>query len=232
MKFLVLGSCTGKKNKRECPNSLTEEDFDNPATLARREAKLARWALPAAELYTGWQHRYMMKGVHAIRQKFGSGVCRLKIISAGYGLVGEDRSLVPYEATFQHKRPTWISERAQKLGIPQALRQAVRDYEVVIFLLGKEYLLSTHPPLVSTSNQRFIFLTSKRDIPMHPNSTIVPAGRDECRQFHCAGTRLKGKMFELFAYGLCGRPETWNDVLTDPSAKTFLRLVEAGREEA
>jgi hypothetical protein len=55
MKLLVVGSCTGKKNKRGCPNSLTEEDFDNPATLARCEAELARWALPAATDFY-WRH--------------------------------------------------------------------------------------------------------------------------------------------------------------------------------
>jgi hypothetical protein len=66
----------------------------------------------------------------------------------------------------------------------------------------------------------FVFLTSKRDIPMHPSSTVGPAGQDECRVFRCVGTRLKGKMFELFAYGLCGRQEAWNEVLTDPSAET------------
>jgi hypothetical protein len=232
MELLVVGSCTDKKDIRDCPYSLTEADFDDPATLSRRETDLNQWALPAVRLYTGWQHRYMMTGVNAIRNRFSMATCALQIISAGYGLVDEDRSLVPYEATFQQKRPRWICERAQKLGIPQALRQAIRDFEVVIFLLGKEYLLSTQPPLVPEPKQRFVFLTSKRDIPMHPTSTVVPAGRDECRAFRCVGTRLKGKMFELFAYGLCGRPEAWSNMLTDPTAETFLRLVELGRGQA
>ena len=232
MELLVVGSCTGEKEVRDCPYLLTEADFDDPATLLRREAELSRWALPAVRLYTGWQHRHTMRGINAIRQRFDSAHCALRIISAGYGLVDENRDLVPYEATFQGKRPRWISERAQRLGIPQALRQAIRDSEAVIFLLGQEYLLSTHPPLVPGAKQRFVFLTSKRDIPMHPSSTAVPAGREECRAFRCVGTRLKGKMFELFAQGLCRRPEAWNEVLTDPSAGTFLRLVEAGRGHA
>jgi hypothetical protein len=229
MELLVVGSCTDKKNVCDCPYQLAEHDFDNPAVLASRETELANWALPAADLYMGWQHRYMMNGVNAIRRRFGSERCVVRIISAGYGLVDEDRSLVPYDATFHGKRPTWIYERAQRLGIPQALRQAIQDFEVVVFLLGKEYLLSTHPPLVPAPKQRFVFLTSKREIPMHPSSTVVSAGRDECRAFHAVATRLKGKMFELFASGLCGRPEVWNEVLTDPTPAAFLRLVEAGR---
>lgn len=230
MKLLVVGSCTGEKDVRDCPYSLTEADFDDPSTLLRREAELRRWALPAARLYIGWQHRYTMMGVNAIRQRFGSAACALKIISAGYGLVSEDRNLVPYEATFQQKRPRWISERAQRLGIPQALRQAIRDFESVIFLLGKEYLLSTHPPVVPGENQRLIFLAPNAKLPFHPNATVVPAGLEETR-FGAGLVALKGKMFELFAYGLSGRPEAWREVLFDPTAETFLRLVEAGRRQ-
>jgi hypothetical protein len=231
MELLVVGSCTGDKDIRDCPYSLTEADFDDPATLSCREAELSRWTLPAVRLYTGWQHRYMVMGVNAIRQRFGSAACALKIISAGYGIVDEDRNLVPYEATFQNKRPSWISERAQRLGIPQALRQTIRDFEAVIFLLGKEYLLSTHPPVVPVVNQRLIFLAPNAKLAFHQNSTIVPAGLEETR-FGAGLVALKGKMFELFAYGLSGRPKAWNDLLTDPTAGTFLRLVEAGRGQA
>lgn len=136
MELLVIGSCTGEKDVRDCPRLLTEADFDDQSALLRREADLSRWALPAVRLYTGWQHRHTMKGINAIRQRFGTAACSLKIISAGYGLVDEDRNLVPYEATFQQKRPRWISERALKLCIPQAVRQAIQGFEVVIFLLG------------------------------------------------------------------------------------------------
>jgi hypothetical protein len=232
MELLLVGSCTGEKDVRDCPYLLTETDFDDPSALLRREAELSRWALPAVRLYTGWQHRYTMMGVSEIRQRFGSAACVLKIISAGYGLVDENRNLVPYESTFQHKRPSWISERAQRLGIPQALRQAIRDFEVVIFLLGKEYLIALHPSsLVPVPIQRLIFLAPNTSLPFHPDATIVPAGLEETR-FGAGLVALKGKMFELFAYGLCGRPEAWNEVLTDPTAETFLRLVEAGRGQA
>src|SRR5712671_4310160 len=63
MKMLVIGSCTGDKNIRDCPGLLAQPDFDDPSQFQRREAELSPWALPARELYTGWQHRYMMNGV-------------------------------------------------------------------------------------------------------------------------------------------------------------------------
>src|SRR5271155_3780578 len=58
MELLVVGSCTDKKDIRDCPYSLKEADFDDPATLFRRAAELSRWALPAFQLYKGWQDRY------------------------------------------------------------------------------------------------------------------------------------------------------------------------------
>jgi hypothetical protein len=72
MKILVIGSCTGRKDTRNCPDPLTEADFADPALFQRRQAELSAWALPATELYTGFQHRYMMNGVKALRDLFGS----------------------------------------------------------------------------------------------------------------------------------------------------------------
>jgi hypothetical protein len=89
----------------------------------------------------------MMKGVEAIRHRFGTSACSVKIISAGYGLIDEEHRIVPYEATFQGHRPKWIRDRSETLGIPTAVRKAVVGHDVVLFLLGKEYLLSItqHP---------------------------------------------------------------------------------------
>jgi hypothetical protein len=208
MKILVIGSCTGRKDTRNCPDPLTEADFADPSLFQRRQAELSAWALPATELYTGFQHRYMMHGVKALRDRFGSSACAVKIVSAGYGLVHEDQRLVPYEATFQGTGPRWILEQSNRLGVPKAIRQAVIGYDVVLFLLGKEYLISTRPPLVPELSHRFLFFTSDRKLAFHPNSIRVPAGPKETR-FGAGITALKGKMFEGFALGLRRAPEMW-----------------------
>jgi hypothetical protein len=165
MKMLVIGSCTGDKNVRYCPGLLTQPDFDDPSLFRRREAELSAWALPARELYTGWQHRYMMNGVDAIRHRFGTSACSVKSVSAGYGLVDEEQRLAPYEATFQGQRPKWIRDRSETLGIPTAVRNAVVGFDVVLFLLGTEYLVSIHPPLSPDINQQLIFFTSNAELP-------------------------------------------------------------------
>ena len=231
MRMLVIGSCTGEKNVRDCPDVLSQADFDDPSRLRRREAELSAWALPARDLYTGWQHRYMMSGVRAIRERFGAPACSVKIISAGYGLVDEEQLLVPYEATFQKRSPKWIRQRSEMLWIPGAVRREIVEYDLVLFLLGKEYLLSISPPLAPSSTQRLIFLTSNVQLPFHPESVIVPAGRSETR-FGAGIVALKGKMFERFAFGLCSAPATWDKVQSDRSPSTVLALIEAGDRDS
>jgi hypothetical protein len=228
MKMLVIGSCTGRKNVHDCPTLLTQSDFDDPPRLQRRESELSAWALPARDLYTGWQHRYMMNGVEAIRHRFGTAACSVKIISAGYGLVDEEQRLVPYEATFQRQGSKSILERSKALGIPVAVRNAVLGYDVAVFLLGKEYLSSIDPAIAPEAKQRFLFFTSIVQFPFHPNSIIVPAGLSETR-FGAGLAALKGKMFERFAVGLCGAPEMWDKLLSDKSPSTVLELIETGR---
>ena len=89
----------------------------------------------------------MMTGIDMLRRTFSSASCSLRIISAGYGVIDEPRSIVPYEATFHVKPLDWVRKRAGQLGIPQAIRTAIEGFDCVIFLLGKEYLVSIHPPL-------------------------------------------------------------------------------------
>lgn len=98
--ILVITSCTADKavSRRD---GMTLRDFQNPSQRQKREAALQPYARPAAALYTGMQHRYLMRGVEQIRQRCGPRSVSVKIISAGYGLVDEHRLLAPYEATFE-----------------------------------------------------------------------------------------------------------------------------------
>jgi|SRR5208337_2314134 len=100
MKFLVISSCTGKKDDAGCPDSakLVEADFDDPARLQKREAELQNWLRSAAVMYTGRQHTQMMQGVRLVRSAFGKDVCTLAILSAGYRLIPEDRLIAPYDS--------------------------------------------------------------------------------------------------------------------------------------
>ena len=60
VKILVIGSCTSKKLKCE---------------------------EPAAKMYTGQQHKYLMKGLEKVREVDGKQTIDLAIISAKHGLL-------------------------------------------------------------------------------------------------------------------------------------------------
>ena len=227
MRLLVISSCTGKKDVRDCPRKLTHVDFDDPVFRRLREAELARWALPARLLYTGQQHRFMMKGIECLRHKFGASSCSLRIVSAGYGLVEEEQSMVPYEATFQNKGLAQIRYRARQLGIPEAVQSAVLGHDCVMFLLGKEYLHAIAPLPLPAPGQRFVFFVSNFQLPFNPNLTVVPAGLAEVR-FGAGLISVKGKMFEYLAAELCRRPEMWGKVCSDETPTTILNLIEMG----
>ena len=100
MRILVITSCTSWK-KHKPPNQLQPEDFLSTERLAARSAKLKDFEVPAAEMYTGQQHRYLMAGLEGVRKIHGSAVVDLHISSAGYGLLAEDDIIVPYNITVQ-----------------------------------------------------------------------------------------------------------------------------------
>ncbi len=70
-KMLLIGSCTGAKEIGNCKRLLTKFDFKDAKTLRHREAELRSWALPASDLYLGWQHQYMMRALMRCDRRLG-----------------------------------------------------------------------------------------------------------------------------------------------------------------
>ena len=233
MKILVIGSCTGAKDDAGCPAGarLTVADFDDAARLRRREKELSKWLRPAAEMYTGRQHTQMMDGVRLIRSTFRSEACDVAILSAGYGLITENRPIAPYDITFQVMPKPLIKARGEKLGVPVAIRKLIADYSVVFFLLGDDYLRSAQPPLVPSGKQRFIaFGSPKLRIAPGFDVIIIPSAQKEATHFGDGVVTLKGRMFHLLAAGLKQKPKMLDGVVRDKTPSTVLALMSAGRQ--
>lgn len=108
MRLLVISSCTRDK-RHNSPAELAEPDFLDPAHLARREQELRHHSCPAGEMYTGRQHLLVRQGLGLLRR---AGVqADLAIVSAGYGLIPEDRVIAPYNVTFTGKTPATVRRR-------------------------------------------------------------------------------------------------------------------------
>lgn len=158
-KCLVVSSCTGDKSDHGCSPQLKlrEDDFTTAAKRRDAERKAATWLKPAAEMYTGRQHRLMMDGLQRLRASSLNANFDLAIVSAGYGLLREAEEIAPYDITFKGKRTSWIRERGLALDIPASVHALVAKYQVVFYLLGNEYLKSIGTLPVPTPKQKFFY---------------------------------------------------------------------------
>lgn len=225
---MVISSCSSSKAVN-VDEPLTLEDFQDPERRHRRELELQTYMRPAGAMYSGRQHLALMRGVAKIRERFGPEAVAVQIISAGYGLISEQQLIAPYNATFRGMPRRMASSWALFLGIADAVRNTIRDWRLVIFLLGEAYLTSVDPPIAaSTSEQRLIFIAKPILAPRLSASGVIliPAGRAEEVRF---GDRyaLKGRLFELYARRLCHEGSLlWENTCADPTAATFSRAIQ------
>ena len=224
--LLVISSCTGDKALKV--PALTLDDFADSDRLAQREHELASVRRPAGAMYTGKQHVYLMCGVRRLRQAFGHDFVDLRILSAGYGLISEDRPICPYDLTFNDMGKPQARAWARHLGVPSDVRAALGEVEVAIFLLGSKYLDAIDPPIAARDGQRLVFLAkpSESSRLARAGVVIVPAG-SSATKYGAGLIALKGKMFELFALALARRPELLGEIKADPSPATFLNALAA-----
>lgn len=205
MKILVITSCTGRK-KYKPTNQLQPEDFLSDERLVARSAELKDFEVPAAVMYTGQQHRYLMQGLERIRSIHGHGIVDLHIISAGYGLLGESDIIVPYNVTFTGLRSKEISARSDSLQLHERVETLIENYELVFFLVGEKYARALQLPfsVPDTVTQIFLIGTGSRKlIPDLSNTHLVPAGTSLRDKLRTTNTALKGLVFKQLCDVVC-----------------------------
>jgi len=219
MRILVITSCTGRK-RHKSTNQLNYEDFASSERLQQRTAELEDYKASAVEMYTGQQHLYLMDGLQELRKRYGNDVIDLHIISAGYGLLSEDDVIVPYNVTFQKLKKKEILERSNNLKIHEQIVTLIVDYDLIIYLLGKEYVLSLQLPFEVSNSVVQIFLlgnTHKNLIPNLPNTHFVAAGSDLARSLGVMGVALKGFVFKKLCEAACRDGfQVFEEVKKDP----------------
>jgi hypothetical protein len=227
MKMLVVSSCTDRKTVTSA-DALRADDFADAEVLHRRERQLAGHLRPAVEMYAGKQHRRMVRGVQMLREVLGHENVDIRIVSAGYGLLDEDRVIAPYDVTFATMTRSAAVRWARGRGIPDALREAIRGYELVFVLLGSRYLDAIAPPVAATAGQRVIFFASPAESSRlsAPGVAVVPAGRTQCSEFGAGTIALKGRMLELLGLAVRrGGPSVVRNIAADPTPASVLRAL-------
>ncbi len=196
LKILVISSCTGTK-KSKPHNRLTCSDFLEKLNLRKKEEELKKYLCPAREMYTGKQHIFTVKGVEFLCDKYGKENVGFYILSAGYGLIPHDKIIAPYNCAFKDMRIKDIKDRSLRLGISETFKEIVLDYDLVYFLLGKQYLLALGD-IVILKSKSAVFYVSKgsiKYIPKTENVKTIMVTNNETKKYKCGVISLKGKMF-------------------------------------
>lgn len=228
MRILVLTSCTGEKASRSA-DPLRAADFDDPTRLREGKERLAGLRRPAGVMYTGQQHVRAMRGVHALRGVLGPQNVDVAVVSAGYGLLPEQRMIAPYDVTFSGLSFHAIRERGARLGLAQAVRAEICGYGIVFVLLGSAYLAAIDPPLPAALGQRIVYFAKPDEQALaRAGEVLVPAGRHETRRYGAGLVALKGRMLEMLGAAVTsGGLGLLEAVRADPTSATVLRALDA-----
>jgi Queuine tRNA-ribosyltransferase len=201
-RVLVVTSCTGEKCAKP-ENQLTLTDFKNPEQLQQREAELAEFVCAAGKMYTGMQHLRLMEGVQLLRQSLGQDAVDVAILSAGYGLIEENRAIAPYEVTFNGMKGHEVDSWAQHLNVHESLKQAVQGYDLIFLLLGDNYLRAIKLPVETKPNQTVIALTSQGSAKLvkglSAKTFVLPLTNQDAQKYSYGLVGLKGFLFKRFA---------------------------------
>ncbi len=204
--------------------SLTLEDFKDSDRLKSRSNELAEFTCPASQMYTGLQHLRLIEGVYLLRQSLGREAVDLVIISAGYGLIPENKIIVPYEVTFNTMKGYEVDEWAKFLEIHQAFEKAIVDYDLIFMLLGENYLRSLRLPVATQREQTFIFLASKTSKSyirgLTAKTFVVTLSNAEAKHYRYGLVGLKGFLFKQFAESVSTEAELLQRVYEKPEIFT------------
>ena len=199
-RILVITSCTGDKATVGHPG-LQLADFDDPERLKRGEGLLHDLMRPAGRMYTGQQHVRAMNGVRLLRRTLGADAVKVSILSAGYGVIDEDRLIAPYDVTFTGMSRSEARRWARQIGAADGIRKGLPGSDLVMVLLGSSYLEAMDPPLPAVPGQRIVYFAkaAERERLTSAGGVFVAAGAAESTRYGMGIIGLKGRMLELFA---------------------------------
>ncbi len=199
-RLLIVAGGTGRLAVHH-PRELRKDDFLDLERLHEREAELKNFLRPASELYCCDQFRFTRSGVDMLRSAFGRDKVDMRIMSPGYGLIGEQDMIAPHSVSLTDFDRAELHLWADHLGVPAAVRELVADYDLAIFLVGQCCLEAMRPPLVPAAGQRFILLATEHYRRRYslPGVTVLPTGRLAQASCEVGSMALKGYLFSRFA---------------------------------
>jgi hypothetical protein len=176
----------------------------------------------AESLYAGQQHVRLMEGVRAYR-KAGQPIGRLKlrIVSAGYGVVAATTKIASYDKTFQGLPREAIRRRASRLGIPEEVEALLsRPYRLCVLLLGDDYLEACAlDDTLALGGPTFVFCGARvgEKLPDLAKLRHVPVGNPEARRFGRGTIAVKGELGRRLLTRLATSPSSIRSLVASGS---------------
>jgi hypothetical protein len=153
----------------------------------------------AESLYAGQQHVRLMEGVRTYRNAGQpAGGLKLRIVSAGHGVVAASARIATYDKTFQGLPREAIRRRARTLHIPDEVERLLsRPYRLAVLLLGDDYLEACGlDETLDLGGPTLVFCGARvgEKLPELAKLHHVPVGNSEAARFGCGTIALKGEL--------------------------------------
>lgn len=221
--ILIIDQCSGSKYTPEGMREFNIDEINNRSKEDLLEQENTH-SIAACDLYTGRQQTQITSAVRRLRSD-GHDVQRY-FISAGFGLVGEDELLPPYEVTFSDMTVQQIRDRSSMLNIKNDVSKVLTqsEYDIVFFSLGKDYYKSINiDQMVQRVQPDRIGVVFNRDLlnDQYDNIVSVPARTDDAKRHGTIVIGLKGLYLNNFAQNLSN-----TDKIDPKTIRTFCRYPE------
>jgi cytoplasmic iron level regulating protein YaaA (DUF328/UPF0246 family) len=218
-RILVITSCTGEKRFHP-DHQLVLEDFKDISRRQQREKELSDFVCPAGEMYRGLQHLRAMEAVQQLRKTLGQKQVDVIILSAGYGIISEHQLIGPYQVTFNTMKGHQVDEWARFLQIRDRFEDGINSYNLILVLLGDNYLRSLRLPVATQPHQTFIFLASNKSQSyirgLAAKTFILTLSNASAKHYKYGLVGLKGFLLKLFAESITKAPELLQKVYETP----------------
>ena len=227
LRILVIGSC-GKRKQFSIPNAPQCGDLLTKNDLHKWRNELSDFVCPTREMYTGNQHRELVRGVDLIRQIKGIEV-HLYIISAGFGLLHEYELIPPYECSFSGMKTKEIRQRATQLSLKDDIKRICQvRYDLAYIALGKEYLRTIDSELLSNLKCTVVKfgpdLPTEQVIHIPTDTATIKAISKKGHKIHgIAG--FKGDLLRIIANHALAQSDPYSEVASWIDSYTLLQLI-------
>ena len=200
MRVLVIDQCSSDKDLPDDCDRLSESEIDEQELegLLQREDLVSR---PARNLYDGRQQRLVTEAVDQMTAA-EIHVDRF-FVSAGFGLVPENRELPAYDVRFKNKGHA--RRRGRELGLPAEVAHRVATAEtsdVIFLLLGATYYeaIDIENAIRQAPEGAFVVIFNRDDLVAdRPNTLSLAANTKTGSKYGGGAIGVKGTYLKNFA---------------------------------